>query len=68
MDSETDRPAFNPGQLEECDDATEELNIIVFNGDDHSIVQLGQLGSVQALFNMKVYKITLNELCLIISI
>lgn len=49
-----DKPAYNPEQLEACDEAQEDLLLLHLDGSTHKTDSLGQLGATQHLFNSQV--------------
>lgn len=49
-----DKPVFNTGQLEACDDASEDLFLYIMDGTSNLVTHFSHLGAVQHLCNIKV--------------
>ncbi|RXG71217.1 NudC domain-containing protein 1 [Armadillidium vulgare] len=62
--TESEKPAFNPGQLEECDNASEDLILYVIDGTSHKISHSSHLGAVQHLFNVQLERSVIPSFCL----
>ncbi|KAK7085558.1 NudC domain-containing protein 1, partial [Halocaridina rubra] len=52
-DPELERPAYNPGQFEACDEVSEDLILIRLDGSTHAVSSIGFLGPTQHLFNSR---------------
>ncbi|KAG7158887.1 NudC domain-containing protein 1-like, partial [Homarus americanus] len=61
---DAEKPPYNPGQLEACDEASEDLLMIRLDGSTHNISNLGQLGPTQHLFNSRVDETKVPAFCL----
>lgn len=59
-----DKPAYNPEQLEACDEAQEDLLLLHLDGSTHKTDSLGQLGATQHLFNSQVQGSAIPAFCI----
>ncbi|KAG0728678.1 NudC domain-containing protein 1 [Chionoecetes opilio] len=63
-DPSLDKPAYDPGQLEECDTAREDLLLVRLDGSSHHMTNYGQLGATQHLFNLQVDETSVPAFCI----
>lgn len=63
-DPDPEKPVYNPGQLEACDEASEDLLLIRLDGSTHCLSNLGQLGPTQHLFNALVHGSSVPAFCI----
>nr|XP_045606302.1 nudC domain-containing protein 1-like isoform X1 [Procambarus clarkii] len=59
-----EKSAYNAGQLEACDEASEDLLLVRLDGASHQLSNLGHLGPTQHLFNSQVHEVSLPAFCL----
>lgn len=59
-----DKPAYNPGQFEACDEASEDLLLLRLDGSTHSLTTIGLLGPTQHLFNCQVQGSVVPSFCI----
>ncbi|CAL4065743.1 unnamed protein product, partial [Meganyctiphanes norvegica] len=61
---DADKPAFNPEQLEACDEATDDLLLLRLDGQTHTITHHAQLGATQHLFNGQSCEMCVPNFCI----
>ncbi|KAK8752075.1 hypothetical protein OTU49_011938 [Cherax quadricarinatus] len=59
-----EKSVYNAGQLEACDEASEDLLLMRLDGSTHELSNLGQLGPVQHLFNCQIHEAAPPAFCL----
>ncbi|XP_076060975.1 nudC domain-containing protein 1 isoform X2 [Oratosquilla oratoria] len=64
MNTDPSQPAYNPGELEACDEASEDLVLFQFDGNKHELALFSNLGGTQHLFNMQGSGDKVRSFCL----
>ncbi|KAK3880755.1 hypothetical protein Pcinc_014768 [Petrolisthes cinctipes] len=63
-DPSSEAPVYDPGELEACDQAREELTLTHLHGSTHTPIALVHLGPTQHLFNAQIESLAGPAFCL----